>query len=393
MKKLAILASNPVPYHAPLYKRLALIPDITITVLYFDEIGLKKVVSEEFNQNIQWDIPLLEGYNFTFLKNYSKKNRVSGFLSRINFGIIGALLKGHYDAVLIQGYDNFSNWLALLSCKLFGIKIIWRGEATLYGRKDNGVFNGMVKFFSLRIFFSCCNVFLYSCSGNKEYILHYGVSKNKLYSFPCSVDNEFFISEKNKLNSILIRKLHSIAPDDFVVLMTGRITQRKRPKDLLNALNLLNNNKIVALYVGDGLDREILEQTANEIGVRAIFNGFINQSQISTYYSIANCITVLSEYDPSPKVLNEAMLFSLPVIVTDVVGTANDLVFDGQNGFIIKTGDIKTLASKVNYLFENPLDCIRMGQRSFEIVTNWNFDEDAKGFSEAAAGLFEKGIL
>ena len=61
-----------------------------------------------------------------------------------------------------------------------------------------------------------------------------------------------------------------------------------------------------------------MESLSRKLRVRVYFSGFVNQSQISHYYSMADAVVVISSYDPSPKVMNEAMNFSLPVIATSV---------------------------------------------------------------------------
>lgn len=386
-RKIAILALHPVPYHAPLYKRISEIPNYDVNVLYCDRMGVESVNTIEFNCDIKWDIPLLEGYNCKFLENFSKKQSVSGFLSRINLGIIKELLISNYDVILIQGYDTFTAWLGLICAKVLRISIVWRGEATLKNHCKSLSIKSLIKKIFVKIFLFNCNAILFSCTGNKEYLIHYGVTENKLFSFPCAVDNKYFRSQRQHIDPIKIRQKLGINKEDFVVLMAGRLTQRKRPLDLLEALKILNNKNIVVMYVGDGLEKEIMLQITEKHNLRVIFCGFKNQSEISAYYSAANCAAIISEYDPSPKVLNEVMNFSLPVITTEIVGTAKDLVQDGENGFIIKVGDAVSLAEKINFLFKNKDKCVFMGNNSFRKVANWNFDADADGFVKAVLSI------
>ena len=92
---------------------------------------------------------------------------------------------------------------------------------------------------------------------------------------------------------------------------------------------------------------------------------------------------MISDYDPSPKALNEAMNFELPIIVTDVVGTAHDLVVDGVNGYIVKVGDINTIIEKITFLNVNREIAKKMGRRSSEIVDAYTFEKDAFWVGEA----------
>ena len=133
----------------------------------------------------------------------------------------------------------------------------------------------------------------------------------------------------------------NIKKNDFVIIFPSRFTDRKKPFDLINAAALSSRKNIVILFVGDGPNRKKMEALCKEKKIKAIFTGFINQNSISKYYSISNAVAIISEYDASPKSLNEALNFQLPSIITNMVGTAGDLIIDNHNGFIVDVGDIK----------------------------------------------------
>ena len=139
----------------------------------------------------------------------------------------------------------------------------------------------------------------------------------------------------------------------MVILFSGRFTKRKRPMDLLNALVKIDNRNITVLFVGDGSERIVMEKFVKDNNIKAVFAGFQNQTEISKYYSISDVCVIISSYDPSPKTMNEVMNFELPIIVTNVVGTAYDLVQDEENGYIVEVSDIDTISKKIDYLNKN----------------------------------------
>ena len=65
--ELAILGSHPIQYFSPVYKRLASEDNINLTVYYCSRQGVDKYQDIEFGISLQWDIPLLDGYNYKFL--------------------------------------------------------------------------------------------------------------------------------------------------------------------------------------------------------------------------------------------------------------------------------------------------------------------------------------
>jgi glycosyltransferase involved in cell wall biosynthesis len=82
-------------------------------------------------------------------------------------------------------------------------------------------------------------------------------------------------------------------------------------------------------------------------------------------------------------VVNEAMNAAKPVVVSDRVGCAPDLVRDGVNGFVFPVGDIGALAERLRRLTEDPELARRMGEEGLRIIDKWNFDADVQGLLEA----------
>ena len=389
--KFYYFAPHPVQYHVGIYRELAKLDNLDFKVIYEDNIGLKPTYVAEFKKEIKWDIDLTSGYPYEFMKNYSL-NPHGGIFSRVNFGIFKKIFIDKPDVILFKTYTNFSDFLIMLLAKLTKTKIIFRGEATLRGNEGQ-TFKSKLKEKFLRWWLKQCNIIMYSCTGNKEYWKYYGVSEDKMLPIPCAVDNKFFQTERKKYlgKEKEIKKELGIDENDFVVLFSARFTNRKRPFDLINAVSKIDNKNITILFVGDGIERKNMEQEVKNKNIKAVFVGFKNQSEISKYYSIADLDIVISAYDPSPKAMNEAMNFELPIIVTNIVGTAYDLVKDGKNGYIIKVGDIDTLVKKIDYLNKNREIAKQMGKKSLEIVNGWTFEKDAYYINEAVKRIMRNG--
>src|SRR5260370_36451919 len=97
--RLAVLNSHPIQYFAPLYRRLSKHPEIDLTVYYYCRQGAEGYFDPGFGRTIQWDVPLLEGYNYQFLQNLRKGETVDGFASLINPEIVREIRNGRYDAI------------------------------------------------------------------------------------------------------------------------------------------------------------------------------------------------------------------------------------------------------------------------------------------------------
>ncbi|MFZ3437487.1 glycosyltransferase family 4 protein [Vibrio harveyi] len=391
--KVSWLVLWPVYYHVPIYREINRLENIELEVLYCDDTGIKPYFEKEMGvMRDHNEFDLLSEYNFKILKNWVKHNNDKGFFTLFNPSIVSEIINKKPDAIMIQGYDSLTHILAMLTAKVMGVKVICRGEAVLRGNEERKSIRNFIKTKFLRIWVSLCDAIMYSCKGNKQYWTFYGAREKELFEIPCAVDNDYYSAEYEKY---LPRKLHikqdlGIDKDDFVVIFSARFTNRKRPFDLLKSVGEIDSSKITILFVGDGDERAKMEEYAEENNIKAVFVGFKNQEEITKYYSIADLYVVISDYDPSPKAMNEAMNFSLPIIVTENVGTSKDLVVDNYNGFIVHVGDISSIAEKIDLLNKDRKLSLIMGERSKKMVKEWNFKKNAINFNNTINYVMEK---
>lgn len=383
--QLAIIASHPIQYQAPLFRVLAARPEVDLTVFFCSDWGLKAYHDEGFGKEVKWDVPLLEGFRSEFLPNISPKPNASRFWGLINPAIIQRLRKGDFDAIWVHGYANLTNWFAFLGAWITRTPILLRGESHLLNYRS--AWKRFVKRLGLKQLFRGIACFLPIGSLNSEYYRYYGVPDNKMFLTPYSVDNDFFSGKYEELrckrNSLKGRL--GIAPETPVILYASKMMPRKRAMDLLSAYKVIHDKVDVALvFVGDGAERLAQEDYIKKYNLRKVyFVGFKNQTELPEYFSIADIFVLPSTDEPWGLVINEAMNFGLPIITTDKVGAAPDLVKNKENGFIYSVGDIEKLASLLLKLLEEPDLREKMGKRSLEIIDKWSYKEDIEGILAA----------
>ena len=373
---LIIVDPFPVNYKVGIWRELNSTLKIKFKVIFLYDHVFHDHYDSGFNTIRKYDRSLLDGFTSINYKN------LIGFLNIIK----------ESKVVLLHGYNLGQNWIVLFFSKIFKTKIIWRGESSLRGIENKINLKQKIKKYLLTFFFKNCDAVLYSCSGNKEFLKFYGVNKNKLFYVQCAVDNQFLKDQKNK-----ILKGHNVLPETIgvnrghlIILFVARFTKRKRQLDLLHALKRLNNSNITTIFIGDGPEKKNMQDFASKNKINAKFMGFLDQVEIIKYYILADVKVVLSDYDPSPKALNEAMNFSLPVIVTDIIGTAKDLVKNGENGFIVEVGNISSISNKIKFFAENRNVIKKMGDQSFKIVDKWNFKENAKNIIKSISYVLQE---
>jgi glycosyltransferase involved in cell wall biosynthesis len=129
----------------------------------------------------------------------------------------------------------------------------------------------------------------------------------------------------------------------------------KRPLDLLRAFSEAAVERSILVFAGDGPERCRLQEEAAKLDVlqRVRFLGFVNQSQLPAVYSSADVMVLPSDYEPFAVVVNEAMCCGCPVVASDRVGAARDLVAPLGPGFVFPVGGVAALARILRSAFSD----------------------------------------
>ena len=377
--RLAILASHPVQYHAPLYRMLTLHPAVDLTVFYGSDWGAAAYHDSGFGRKIQWDVDLLQGYRHRFLRNFSCFPSPHRFWGLFSPEILWRLMRDRYDALLIHGYSHASSWLGVAGARLSRTPCLFRGETVFV--PEGTSFRKAVKTPTLRWFFHQMAGCLAVGSKSKTFFQAYGVPESKIGWSPYSIDQAAFaqaVSQARSRRADLKRNLE--LPEELpVILFVGKLIPRKHPLDLLKAATRLKKQAVL-VYVGDGALRKTLETFIRQHNLSCVrLVGFKNQTELPAYYSIADLFVLPSEYEPWGIVINEAAAAGLPIVTTTGVAAAADLVKPGQNGFLYKPGDTHTLCELLGRLVDSPPLRSQMGRCSKELMNHWGLEASVAG--------------
>jgi len=372
--RVAHLSSHPVQYFAPLYKELERSHYIEHVVYYYSDCSLKQFRDDGFSKDIVWDIPLLEGYKAKFCPSSKNKKICDKFIQMPNLDIIRETAFGRYDVIWIHGYAHPNAWLVAIASFLSGTKVLIREEQTLLdGRPWHKL---VLKSIMLRLLFKF-TYGLYIGENNRQYFEHYGMRSSRLFPSRYCVDNDFFRKKAEEMAPLKkdIRSGFGISDDSPVILFAGKFIEKKQPLLLIEAFARLRREMPCwLLFAGDGPLREAMEDWIYRQNVPGVvFSGFLNQTEIPRAYAAADIFVLPSGYmETWGLVVNEAMNFSLPVVVTDKVGCAADLVRDGWNGYVVNHRSVDALKSALERLICDPGLRKNFGRRSLELVSGYS---------------------
>lgn len=371
--QIAVFSSHPIQYKVPLYRKLASADEIDVTVFFGARYGVEET-DIGFGDQQSWDIPLLEGYDHEFLDNYAIVDEPSGMFSLINSGMFRRI-DSRFDGLLVHaGYLRLSSLFALLAAWRSDVPVLLHGTGH---RRDQPLLKRAVKQAYVRSFLRGVDVVLADCTANRRYYESFGVDSDDVYLVPTAIHNEWFRRRRDALGESDLAELRDelgVPPSHEVVLYVGKLIQRKRVSDLVEAFGSMSSEvESTLLVVGDGEERERLEQLCATEGIDdVVFAGFRGQEELPAFYELGDLFVLPSRYDPSPKVLNEAMNFELPVVTSDGVGSAEDLVRD--NGRVYPVGDTGALADAISELLDDAELREEMGARSLLLVDEWDYE-------------------
>ena len=128
MKDIIFINSHPIQYFAPLYKYLNE-HGVKTKAWYGSDESIKGGMDKQFGTEVKWDIPLLQGYQYEFFKNYSwKASHFNGFLGLINLEMIGRLFSIPKSVIIVHGWHYLTHFIVLLIGRLLGHTVCLRCE-------------------------------------------------------------------------------------------------------------------------------------------------------------------------------------------------------------------------------------------------------------------------
>jgi glycosyltransferase involved in cell wall biosynthesis len=212
-----------------------------------------------------------------------------------------------------------------------------------------------------------------------------GAAPERVRVFANTIDVEEFGRQADALagRRAELRAELGAGPDDVVVLSVARLAPEKGLDVLVHAVAEAGDSRLLLMLAGGGPERKRLEDLARVRGVRLVFAGDREWERIVETYVVADVFALLSQREPWAVVVNEAAACGLPLVLSDRVGAAHDLLVDGENGALVRAGDVDAAANALRRLAADPELRRAYGERSRELAHDWGYGPSVEGFLAA----------
>jgi glycosyltransferase involved in cell wall biosynthesis len=211
--------------------------------------------------------------------------------------------------------------------------------------------------------------------------------EDRIFTAPNATDSRYFSGAAAELapRRQALRQAQGLS--GFAVLFVGRLVEAyKGVATLVEACALLaeRGTACTLLVAGDGPDADSYASLADRLGLDSVrFLGTLGHAQLCEYYATADVLVLPSRSEPWGFVVNEAMEFGLPIVASDRVGAAADLVRSGENGYVFPAGDASALADALEKLGGDGASRAAMGARSRAMIESFSPARWADGLMEA----------
>lgn len=381
---LLAVASHPVQYSSPLFRRISEDPRVDLTVAFISLKGAEAHLDPDMGVELEWDVPLLEGFSWVG----PPLERRARFARSAGTWLWSLIRKRQFDVVLCYGYDSVAFWLAILAAKTSGSNLLLSSEATGFeSRSGTSRAKLMLKQLLVPRILRLADGWLGVSSSATRFLARIGLPAERVFLTPYVVDNEFFSDGTRVLDRSAERARWGLPDGVPVALFCGKFVPWKRPHDLITSAARVED--LFVLMVGGGPLKEELVNLSDRLGIssRVRFAGFVNQRSLPGVYLASDFLVLPSGYEGFGLVVNEAFACGRPAIVTSACGVAADLVRDGTTGYVYRAGDVAGLSRALARFATHPALAADMGESARATIDEWGPKEHVSALVEACTQI------
>jgi len=371
--RVAFVSPEPTPYRAPLLDRVAQREEIDLTVIY----AARSVLDRTWTVESEHRAVFLDGARVPGVRRLLRHDYP------VTPGIFGELGRARPEVVVVSGWSTFASQAALAWCRTRGVPYLLLVESHDAGPRSG--WRRAVKGAVVPSVVRRAAGVLVVGSLARASVVARGADPARVRVFANTID----VQEFGRMAAALaprrseLRAALGLGEDDIAVLTVARLAPEKGHDLLLRAVAAAGEPRLRPVLVGEGPARHSLEELARSLGIRAVFTGSRPWAEVLEAYVAADVFALLSTFEPWGVVVNEAAACGLPLVLSDLVGAAHDLLVDGENGALVPGGDVDAAARALSALAADPDLRAAQGARSRELVAAWGYEPSVENLLAA----------
>jgi glycosyltransferase involved in cell wall biosynthesis/GT2 family glycosyltransferase len=363
--RVTVVSPEPTPYRSPLFDRIAREPALELTVIY----AAHSVASRTWSVVPQHEHVFLRGLRLPLARKLVRHDYP------VTPGIARALRRSRPDVLVVSGWSTYASQAAIAWARAHGVPYLLLVESHDLGsragwrrRVKRAVVPGLLR--------HAASVLVVG-SAARESVVGNGISPERVRVFANTIDIPAWSERASRLQG------EGRDGDEVVVLSAARLVPEKGLDLLVRAVARSGDERLRLVVAGAGPEAERLARLAEGLHVELRIAGDLSEDDLARAYAGADVFSLLSRHEPWGVVVNEAAASGLPLVLSDTVGAAHDLLRDGENGFLVADGDIEEAAAALKRLAADPELRRRFGQRSRELVGAWGYEPSVERFAVA----------
>jgi glycosyltransferase involved in cell wall biosynthesis len=378
--RVGFITDIPTPYRDPLLERLHRRESLDLRVIYCASSFVDR----------HWQLPS-RAFPARVLARRGFVVRGSTVLTYlVQPEIVGLVWRSGFDLLFVSSFAQPTSLLAMASARLRGVPYAIVCES--HDRRERSRALQLFREPFLRRVIGGAAGGLAVGSLARQHLRRYGLQEDRIFLFPNTPDVERFRREAAAAHPHReeTRRRLATPPGAPVAVYVGRLLAVKDVPALVAAWGRVVEElpEAVLWVVGEGPQRQQLVRQAARVCPGAVrFLGHRQQEELPSLYAAADLFVLPSLDEPWGVVVNEAGATGLPLVTSDRVGAAADLVLPGETGFTFPAGDREALARVLLEVLRRPDRGAALGHRAQALVAGWGYDLAESQFLAAVEAL------
>jgi glycosyltransferase involved in cell wall biosynthesis len=302
----------------------------------------------------------------------------SGDLSRV---LIAMLNEIHPMAIAVSGWSSPESFIAIAWARKEDARVILLSESQETD-SERDVIREFVKQLVVRLF----DTALVGGKTHAEYLHRLGMSRGNIEFGYDVVDNAHFSRGAGLARADELRVRQRLNLPRCYILASGRFIPKKNFARLIEAYLRIENPVGCLVIIGDGGEREALEEIIYEKGAedRVYLPGFVGYDDLPAVYGLSLAFVHVPLHEQWGLVVNEAAASGVPLIISSNCGAGAELLEPDVNGYRVDAESIDEISQALSDVMT--LDSaarIQMARRSREVVADWGPERYAAGLRSA----------